>query len=132
MTIPLIRTSALVLPVLLGIGITAFAASSGMANSPAQGLQCGVIANTSHGMMTLEAQVLSPKAMTGNYSLAVQARSNGGSTNLSQGGNFTVEANKIATVGSVSINAGARYTTDFSISLDGKTHYCADTLPIIR
>ena len=132
MTLSLMRTSALALPVLLGIGVTAFAAPGGLANTATPAPQCGVTPSTSHGMMTLEAQVLSPKSMTGSYSLAVQSRSNGGSTSLSQGGNFTVEANTIATVGSVSINAGARYTADFSVTIDGKTHYCADTLPIIR
>ena len=132
MTLSLMRTSALALPVLLGIGITAFAAPGGLANTPVQGLQCGVTTSTSHGMMTLEAQALSPKATTGSYSLAVQSRSNGGSTNLSQGGNFTVEADKVATVGSVSINAGARYTADFGITVNGKTLDCTDSMPIIR
>lgn len=132
MTIPLIRTSALVLPVLLGIGITAFAATSGMANSPQHTIQCGVTTSTSRGMLTIEGQILSPKALSGSYSLGVQSRSNGGSSNLSQGGNFTATANQASTIGTVMINADARYTADFSITVDGKTQTCDDTLPIIR
>jgi hypothetical protein len=126
------RNSALALPLLLGIGMAAAAATSGMANSPAATVQCGVTTTTNHGMLTLAGTILSPRALSGSYTVAVQSKSNGGSSNLSQGGAFTVAANQSTTIGTMMLNADARYTVNFQITVDGKTQPCDDTLPIVR
>ena len=113
-----------VLPVLIGIGIVAAAGSAGMASSDTSALNCLVTQQVQNGMRTIQGTVSSPKVISGEYSLAIKSTSNGNSATISQGGMFSVSANEPASVGQMLINAEARYSVDFSISVAGQTIDC--------
>lgn len=103
---------------LLGIGIAAIAATSGMANS-ASGIQCGIAQGSEGGMVALEGTILSPVALTGEYRLSIRSSGNGGSSNISQGGYFSVAANQATPIGKVLVNAGSSVNIDFDVTAAG-------------
>lgn len=114
----------------LGLGLAAVAATGGMANSlnhTAPSGECGIVTSQQNGMLVIEGQVLSPAALSGTYEFAVHSRSNGGSSNIRQGGPFSAPANQTTTIGQVMLNADAQYQIDFSVSHGGKTLDCSGT-----
>lgn len=132
MITPFMRASAVSLPVLLGIGIAAIAATSGMANSTSS-IQCGISQGSQGGMLALEGTILSPVALTGEYRFKVQSSSNGNSATVSQGGYFSVPANEATPVGKVVVNAGSTFDIDFDVtSADGKKLDCDQAIASLR
>lgn len=105
---------------------TALAATAGMANSTAtaSSVQCGIVTTPNQGMLELEGAILSPVALRGEYRLALKSSGNGGSSNISQGGYFSVDANQPTTISKVMINAGSSYNIDFDVIADGKKLVC--------
>ena len=112
----------------LGIAITAIAASAGMANPGTSSVQCGIAKTTQNGMLALEGTLTSPVAVSGEYRFAIQSSSNGGSSNISQGGYFTANANEPTSLGKVMLNAGASYNIVFDITAGGKNIDCNQEL----
>lgn len=121
MTIPTRRSSA----ILLGLALATIAAGAGFANSTtATASKCGVTSTTDHGMLTLEGSILSPEVLSGDYRFAIRSTSNGGSSNISQGGYFTAAANEVTTLGKVMLNAGAKYDVTLEINASGQKIVC--------
>jgi hypothetical protein len=114
----------------LGLIIAAIAATAGMANSgtASSGVECGISRTQQGGMHKLEATILSPKSVSGEYRLLIESRSNGGSSNISQGGEFVAQANQQTTLGSVTVNAGARSMVTFELTANGKKYDCSQDL----
>lgn len=113
------------LPLLLGLGMVAGAASAGMANADTPTPRCTIVEHTQNGMRSIEGSVLSPRAITGEYRLAIKTRTNGNSSSVSQGGVFAAPADEPVSVGQVMINADTRNSVDFSITVGGQTIACA-------
>ena len=125
-----LRTGAIAV---MGIGIAAIAATSGMANSTASTIQCGIAEGSERGMLALEGTILSPVALSGEYRFSIRSSSNGGSSNISQGGYFTVAANQATPIGKVLLNAGSTYDVDFDVtSADGKKLDCDQAIASLR
>lgn len=116
----------------LGIAITAIAATAGVANSGTNAVQCGFATTTQNGMLSLEGTLSSPVELTGEYRFAIQSSSNGGSSNISQGGMFTAKANQPTVLGRVTLNSDARYNVVFDITADGKKIDCNQELASLR
>ena len=112
------------LPLLLGIGLAAIAASAGLASSGRDGLACTLVEQSQHGMRSIAGTVTSPRDATGQYKLAIRTSQHGNSSTVSQGGPFAVRAHQPTTIGQVQIDAGARYSLDFSITVDDRTIDC--------
>lgn len=115
----------------LGLVIAAIAATSGMANSnspAANGVQCGISKSTQNGMQVLEGVLLSPKQVSGEYRFAIQSFSNGGSSNISQGGEFIARAGEETRLGNAMINAGAKTNVTFEVTANGKKLDCSQDL----
>ena len=129
---PIKRASALSLPILLGLGIAAIAASTGMANSTTSAVQCGVAESGERGMLALEGTILSPVALSGEYSFSIQSSSNGGSSTIRQGGYFAVPANEATPIGKVLINAGSTYNIAFDVTANGKKLDCGQEIASLR
>jgi hypothetical protein len=111
--------------VALGLVIAAIAATSGMANSGStSSIQCGIAKTTQNGMLALEGTLTSPVAVSGEYRFAIQSSSNGGSSNISQGGYFTANANEVTPLGKVMLNSGSSYNLVFDVTADGKKIEC--------
>ncbi len=113
-------------PALLGLGLAAVAVTGGQAGTTTPGgpVQCGVTATTQNGMLMLEGAVHTDVAVNGSYQLRLQSSG----TNISQGGNFAIGANEIATLGKVMINAGSRYDLVFEVTANGKKLDCDQEL----
>lgn len=114
----------------LGLIIASIAASAGMASSgtASSGVECGIVRSSQNGMQLLQATILPPKAVSGEYRLTIQSASNGGSTNVSQGGEFVARANEQTTLGSVTVNANAHSTVSFELTANGKKYDCSQDL----
>jgi hypothetical protein len=125
MITPIARLTAIAVPTLLGIGLAAAVGTAGMASTTTDSIQCGILEHAERGMLTLEGTILSPQTLSGEYRFALRSTSNGGSSNISQGGYFTVPANEVTPVGKVMINAGAHHTLDFTVTVDGRTIDCS-------
>lgn len=119
--------------VALGLVIAAIAATSGMANSSStSSVQCGIAKTTENGMLVLEGMLTSPVAFSGEYRFAIQSSSNGGSSNISQGGYFTANANEVIPLGKVMLNKGSSYHVDFDVSANGKKTECDQDITSLR
>ena len=115
-------------PVLLGLGLTGFAVSTGQAaTDPNAPIQCGVATHTDGGMLFIEGIVLSKSNLNGSYQFQLNSSSGGGNNSISQGGNFSATAQQVATLGQVSINAGSRYSLDFTLQANGQKLDCNQT-----
>lgn len=115
-------------PVLFGLGLTGFAVSSGQAaTDPNAPIQCGVASHTDGGMLMIEGVVLAKSNLGGSYQFQLNSSSGGGNNSISQGGNFSATAHQVTTLGQVSINAGSRYTLDFTIQANGQKLDCTQT-----
>ena len=108
----------------VALAIIAGAATSGFANSTPRDLQCGIATTTKGGMLTIQGVVLSPADVGGEYSFSLRSRNGGSSSDNSQGGAFAARADTPTMVGQVSLNAGARYDLDFTVTVDGKRIDC--------
>ena len=116
----------------LGLAVAAFAANAGLANSASGDTMCGIATGSERGMLALEGTILSPVALSGEYRLAISSSGNGGSSNISQGGYFTANANEATTLGKVLINAGSNYNVTFDVTAGGKKIDCDQDIASLR
>lgn len=127
MNIPSRRGSAIA----IGLVVATLAASAGLANSTGN-TQCGVATSSERGMLALEGTILSPVALSGEYRFAIQSSGGGGSSNISQGGYFTANANEATPLGKVLINAGSSYSVVFDVTAGGKKIDCDQDIASLR
>ncbi|MDB5614587.1 MAG: hypothetical protein JWQ22_2240 [Devosia sp.] len=119
--------------VALGLVIAAIAATGGMANSgSANSVQCGIVETAQKGMLVLEGMLTSPVAISGEYRLAIRSSSNGGSSNISQGGYFTAKADEATSLGKVTLNTGSSYNVVFDVTANGKKIECDQDITSLR
>ena len=116
----------------IGLAVAALAASAGLANSASGDTTCGIATSSERGMLALEGTILSPVALSGEYRLAIRSSGGGGSSNISQGGYFTANANEATTLGKVLINAGSSYSIDFDVSAGGQKIDCDQDIASLR
>lgn len=112
------------LPLLFGLATAGLAASSGLASAGTDGPHCTITEHVEGGMRRIQGSVTSPKSVSGEYHLALKAQGNGSSSTVSQGGPFSVRANEPTAIAQMSIDRSARFSIDFSITLDGRTIDC--------
>jgi hypothetical protein len=117
---PLIQTTfgAVAAIVAIGFAVNANAATAG-------DLACGVATKTQGGMLALEGTLISPTALSGEYRFSLKSSGGGGSSNISQGGQFSAAPNTEVSLGQVMVNAGANVSVDFTITAGGKTFDCS-------
>ncbi len=108
----------------LALGGVAVAANAS-GDSANAGIACGVSTLTEGRMMTVEGVVQSPLALIGDYSFTLKSSGNGGSTNISQGGQFSAGADRPVSLGKAMINAGSTIHVDFTITSGGQKYDCS-------
>ncbi|WP_035087496.1 curli-like amyloid fiber formation chaperone CsgH [Devosia riboflavina] len=118
---PFIQTTIAAAAAIAAVG---FAAN---ANAAGGDFACGVISKTQGGMLALEGTLVSPTALTGEYRFALKSAGGGGSTNISQGGQFSAAPNAEISLGQVMINANSNVSVDFTVTANGKTFDCSQT-----
>lgn len=128
MIVPSRRSSAIA----IGLVVATLAANAGLANSTTTDTRCGIATSTQGGMLALEGTILSPVALSGEYRFAIQSSGNGGSSNISQGGYFTANANEATLLGKVLINAGSNYNVVFDVTAAGKKIDCDQDIASLR
>jgi hypothetical protein len=95
-------------------------------------LACGVSTQTERGMLVVEGVLQSPTALAGEYRFVLKSQGGGGSTNISQGGQFSAAAGTAVSLGRVMVNAGSAVDVDFTIvSADGKRLDCSNALQVL-
>ncbi|GLQ52824.1 curli-like amyloid fiber formation chaperone CsgH [Devosia nitrariae] len=116
--------AALALPVLAGLGGTALAIDAGVAQTQGP-LTCAIDVNPKNQMVEIEGVVLADTSISGSYSFEVKSRGPSGNSNIRQGGGFTAEAGKPATLGKVMLgSAGASYDVKLDIDANGESVTC--------
>ena len=118
---PLIQTTLAAAAAITAIG---FAAN---ANAAGGDFACGVMTKTQGGMLAIEGTLVSPTALNGEYRFALKSAGGGGSTNISQGGQFSAAPNAEISLGQVMVNAGSNVSVDFTVTANGKTFDCSQT-----
>ncbi|MCP8883516.1 hypothetical protein NIM87_08400 [Devosia sp. XJ19-1] len=118
------RIGIIALGALAIAGVAAQAGSNGTAGV----LDCGISTKTERGMMSVEGVLTSPVAMSGDYRFSLRSQSTGGSSNISQGGQFTVAPGTAVSLGKVLVNAGSSIDVDFTIASDGQQFNCSGPL----
>jgi hypothetical protein len=133
MSLSLPTLGALTFPLVIGLGLSGLAVTSGTAGTAGNSaIQCGVLANTENGMLVLEGTLLSPTDVVGDYSFAFTSSGQAGSSNIRQGGGFSAAADAVTTLGRVTINAGSNYDVDFTVNANGQTLDCAGEIASLR
>ncbi len=117
------------------IGLAAFLALGGAAiaanasgDNLAGGLACGVSTATEGRMLVIEGVLQSPQAISGDYRFALKSSGNGGSSNISQGGQFSATPGTPVTLGKVMLNSGSHIDVDFTITSAGQKYDCSQQL----
>jgi hypothetical protein len=117
---------------LIAVAALATAGVAANANGTNQGadLACGISTVTERGMLVVEGVFQSPTALSGEYRFALKSIGGGGSTNVSQGGQFSAAAGTAVSLGKVMVNADASVDVDFTVSTDGKRLDCSAPLTL--
>jgi hypothetical protein len=80
--------------------------------------------------IVLKGVVFAPKPGSGSYQLRVWQESAGGSSNVIQSGDFTVESGSAASLGTVSLSNGvSRYVAKLTVQWDDGAADCLATAP---
>ena len=116
---PLIQTTLAATVALTAIGFAANAYAAG------GDFACGVTTKIQGGMQAVEGVLVSPSALSGEYRFTLKSSGGGGSTNISQGGQFSAAPNAEVSLGQVMVNADAHVNIDFTVTANGKTFDCS-------
>lgn len=109
----------------LGLGF-AMAVPDQAAAGGGSGLRCEIYQSHRGGSVVLEGVVFSSSAADGSYQFSVVKSGGGGSSNINQGGEFSVGAGGKSTVGSVSLGGDGGYTATLRVSADGHSTACKE------
>jgi hypothetical protein len=113
--------------VLLGLGAAGFATADGQPSAGNEPLRCEIVASPANGMTALEGVLHTDIAISGSYSFRVVSFGGGGSSNISQGGEFSAGPNEPATLGTVVLgNSGGSYKATLEVIANGKTIACTE------
>ena len=72
------------------------------------GVQCEIRASKARGGIELQAVVVADRSAQGQYDFVVKSQSGGGSSDISQGGEFVLRKGEEQVLGVVSVGSGAR------------------------
>lgn len=112
----------------LAVGALALAGAAAHATGNDGDFNCGISTQSERGLMAIEGVLQSPTALSGEYRFALRSNSSGGSTHVSQGGQFSAAAGAPVSLGKVMVNAGSTIDVDFSVETGGKRFDCSAPL----
>ena len=119
----------------LALVLTPFAVAEGsdaaMAAKSSKPLTCEIRSTDIRGGIRLEAIVIGRAGGSGEYEFVVAKSSGGGTSNISQGGEFDIGAGKETVVGEVTLGSGEKAKVQARLtvgSASGKP-VCQDTFP---
>ena len=102
-----------------------------MASKTSSALACEIRSTPTPGGVRLEAIVMSSVGVSGEYDLIVAKSGGGGTSNISQGGDFEVGPGEETLLGEVTLGAGEQthVTADLTVTSTDGTLSCADQHP---
>jgi hypothetical protein len=106
--------SLALIPLALGVAATSVASPAG---NPASA-QCEIRATAIPGSLRLEGVVYGVPGDAGSYQLTLARSGPGGTSNVSQGGDYVVDASGEAVVSVSEFNRGARDTLDAVMTIE--------------
>ncbi|MEJ8574732.1 curli-like amyloid fiber formation chaperone CsgH [Microbaculum marinum] len=122
------RFAARILPVVLGLGVIGVGVGTVRTTPASAGsapVSCEIQAARAGSMIALSGVVHSSASVEGSYRLSVVSSGGGGSSNINQGGGFTIGSDGSATLGQVTLgNSGAVYDARLQVTVSGKTYSC--------
>jgi hypothetical protein len=88
---------------------------------------CVVVRDEAGDRVRLRGKITSRDERQGTYSFRVVKAGPAGTSNINMGGPFTAAAHAETFVGLANFNIeqGATYTTDFSVTVDGRVYPCS-------
>jgi hypothetical protein len=120
-----IHPGAAALAILFGLG----AAASGYAASTPKPLTCDITAIPSDGAVLIEGIVTATSPLSGSYQFKVRSQGDGGSSNISQGGDFDATPGAPTTIGQVTLaNDCGTFDVTLAIDAGGTNLECHKTL----
>lgn len=110
---------------ILGLGFVMAASDHASAGGSSE-LRCEIYQSHRGGGVVLEGVVFSGSAVNGSYQFTVTKSGGGGSSNINQGGEFSVGAGGKRTVSSVSLGGDGGYSATLRVTADGHTTACKE------
>lgn len=110
-----------------GANVAAASKSPGTASDTrTDAMRCDIRQSLQGGAIILEPIVQVDRSVSGAYSLSLSGGGAGGSSSISQGGDFTAAAGRTTTLGRLSVGAdGAAYSVRLKVTADGTSVTCA-------
>ena len=106
---------------MLGLGVTV----SGYASAAGKSTTCEIIGTANGGMLSIQGVVHASAPVSGSYQMQVNGQGPGGSSDSSQGGDFTASAGDAVTLGQMMVsNGGGTYDVTLSLDANGSTIRC--------
>lgn len=118
----MITAKLIAIPALLGAAL--IGGNFAYANASTGPTQCSVQTTINGNTQSLHGVILSDVDANGTYQFSVRSSGPSGSSNINQGGNFTARAAEPVIVGQVQLNASARTTVNFTVTLGDRTIDC--------
>lgn len=110
---------------ILGLGFVMAAPDNASAGG-AGGLRCEIYQSHRGGGVVLEGVVFANGAADGSYQFNITKSGGGGSSNINQGGDFSLGSGGKTTVGSVSLGGEGSYTASLRVSAGGQSVSCKE------
>jgi curli production assembly/transport CsgH protein len=108
-----------------GLGAAYYPVSETAAHEPNSANTCAISTASSAGSISLIGIAKGKPGETGQYRLAVNGGSSGGTTSTSQGGAFDIGSNGEAQTGHVRLTNGGIYNVRLQIEIGGETYKCS-------
>lgn len=117
------RLNTRVLTAIVSAGLAASALGSA-SNAEAGPLRCDIQISEHGNAISLEAIVASSASAEGTYRLQVSGTGGGGSTDVSQGGEFALTPGSRSAVGNVTVAGSSRYVARLTVSSNAGSTQC--------
>jgi hypothetical protein len=110
------------------MGLGFIMAAPDHASAGGGGLRCEIYQSHGGGGVTLQGVVFANGAVDGSYQFNITKSGGGGSSNINQGGEFSVGAGGKATLGQVSLGGDGGYTASLRVTADGHSVSCKERI----
>lgn len=121
-----LKSLSLLVPALVGLGITGAALASADTEGSGPPFRCDLRSETAGGMVTLEGLVESDDAVTGTYRFLVASVGGAGNSVIRQGGGFSAAPGKAVSLGRVMLSVGGTYDASLEVHANGTRVECDD------
>lgn len=109
----------------LGVAGAIGASGGGTAGAGSDGLRCEVVVERQGSGVELEGLVFAKAPLSGFYTLQITKSGGGGSSDISQSGDFSADGRKPARLGSVALGGdGGRFEAILTVEADGVSAKC--------